>query len=265
MISPFPGMDPYLEDRSIWRGLHTLLITSAAAILQPLLVGRGYHVSVECRIWLDDPERPIYPDVVIWERVTRQARPEARGATLVADPPTLLRIPRLENKERYLEIRQLGSKKLVTGIEVISPSNKSHRKSRTLYIRKRRELRAGKVSLVEIDLLRLGKSLAAVPSYAIPAKGKDSYVVNVIRPGSQYFEFYPISLPDRLPRLGIPLLKGESDVVLDLQTALDRAYLEGAFWTEIDYSKEPTPNLSADNAAWADAMLTEKGLRPLRT
>lgn len=164
-----------------------------------------------------------------------------------------------------MEIRQVGSRKLVTGIEVISPANKRHPKSRALYIRKRKELRAGKVNLVEVDLLRAGKALAALPPTAEPVRKPDQYIVNVIRSGSGYYEYYPRGVRESLPKVGIPLARGEDDVVLDLQAALAHAYEAGAYAIQIDYVQEPRPKLSPANAAWADALLIEKGLRPPKT
>ncbi|HID51529.1 MAG TPA: DUF4058 family protein, partial [Anaerolineae bacterium] len=37
MPSPFPGMDPYLEDRAIWPDVHATLITYIREVLQPQL------------------------------------------------------------------------------------------------------------------------------------------------------------------------------------------------------------------------------------
>ena len=33
MPSPFPGMDPYLEQPEIWRGFHTRFLTVASGVL----------------------------------------------------------------------------------------------------------------------------------------------------------------------------------------------------------------------------------------
>ena len=41
----------------------------------------------------------------------------------------------------------------------------------------------------------------------------------------------------------------------------DRAYDEGAYLRQIDYSHEPAPRLKENDAAWADALLRAKGLR----
>jgi hypothetical protein len=50
-------------------------------------------------------------------------------------------------------------------------------------------------------------------------------------------------------------------VSLPLQTLLGTAYMNGGYAEDIDYRKEPEPPLSGGDAAWADAMLREKGLR----
>jgi len=37
MPSPFPGMDPYLENPIHWRGVHTTLIVAIQKLLVPVL------------------------------------------------------------------------------------------------------------------------------------------------------------------------------------------------------------------------------------
>jgi hypothetical protein len=51
------------------------------------------------------------------------------------------------------------------------------------------------------------------------------------------------------------------DVVLDMQAVFDRNYEEGAYAEQIDYTQEPVPPLTGEDAAWADALLRERGLR----
>ena len=265
MPSPFPGMDPYLESRSIWREFHTWLITTAASELQPRLLERGYRVSVEGRVWLEDPERPIYPDVSVWERNPPATRDEIGAADEPADSPILVRVPKLKTRERYLLIRRVGSKRLVTAIEVLSPANKLHRRSRELYLKKRRELRAGGVNLVQIDLLRGGRPLVAVPPTIDPEQPGAEYVIGVIRQGSPFREVYPASMTKRLPWVRIPLANDDLDAVLDLQATVSRAYDEGGFRAEIDYRTEPEPRLTPETAAWSDALLIGNGLRQPKT
>jgi hypothetical protein len=46
--SPFPGMNPYLENDDTWENFHGRLITIAAEKLEPL-VGANYKVKIETR------------------------------------------------------------------------------------------------------------------------------------------------------------------------------------------------------------------------
>ncbi len=72
---------------------------------------------------------------------------------------------------------------------------------------------------------------------------------------------WPIALPQRLPTIGIPLRAEDADFPLDLQQVLDAVYDRNNYDLEIDYRTQPTVSLSPEQAAWADALLREKGLR----
>jgi Protein of unknown function (DUF4058) len=56
-------------------------------------------------------------------------------------------------KERYLEVREVATKELITVIEVLSPTNKRS-EGRSLYETKRIKILTSMTNLVEIDLLR---------------------------------------------------------------------------------------------------------------
>ena len=154
MPGPFPGMDPYIENVEIWRGAHHWFITAASEQLQPQLNPRGYFVDVENRVWMEEPERAVYPDVILRELAATVKSEQAHaGATLIADEPVRLRTLETEVREDYLQIYETRSRRLVTGIEFISPSNKADHQARELYLRKRKELWESEVNVVEIDLL----------------------------------------------------------------------------------------------------------------
>ena len=262
MPGPFPGMHPYIESTEIWRGAHHCFITAATEQLQPQLNPRGYFVDVESRVWMEEPERAVYPDVLLREVPGKGTTKHAEtGGILVADEPVRLRTLETEVREDYLQIYEAKNRRLVTGIEFISPSNKADNEARELYLRKRKELWASEVNVVEIDLLRAGKSLVRLPLSVLKTLRPGGYVINIMRVGSRGYEFFPVDLRTRLPRVGVPLKPGEPDVVLDLQAALNRVYDLGAYSMRIDYNREPDLPLDEEAAAWANSLLLAAGVR----
>jgi len=261
MPSPFPGMDPYLENPSLWPNLHLLLITAANAILKPLLRPRGYLVSLGERVWISEPGRPVYPDVAIIENPRAKARPTAT-AVLEIDEPVRVRVFDVEVREPYLEIIDAQGGRLVTGIEFLSPINKSSGTGRELYRRKQKETLSAGANLVEVDLLRRGRHTIAVPEHLLGDLPPWDYLVSIARATIRNeFEVYPIALASRLPRIRVPLKAGDEDVVLDLQAVMDRAYDDSPFEDRVDYHAKPYGRLSAKKTAWCDKLLTDKGLR----
>jgi hypothetical protein len=271
MPSPFPGMDPYLEP--FWGDVHQALITYARDQLQAKLP-RDLRARMQQRLVIDpgDP-RAVYPDVHVSEPV--RAPREAEGGVALAIAPAGVEVllaegadeaPELELGERvpegYIEIREgRGDGRVVTVIEVLSPSNKAPGPDRDLYLRKRTDLAWGGVGLVEIDLLRRGAYSLMVPADRLPRKATGPYFATTWRPWRPWaFMFHNISLRGRLPRISIPLRPGEREVALDLQAILDAAYDNGRY-DDLDYRSDPDPPLPPEDAAWADARLREAGRR----
>ncbi len=91
--SPFPGMDPYLEERSLWGGVQTRLMTAIADDLAERLAPH-FFVGLEERVYVvgDGQARPLQP---------------------------------VERRERYVEVRDPASRRVITTIEVLSPVNKA--------------------------------------------------------------------------------------------------------------------------------------------
>jgi hypothetical protein len=75
-----------------------------------------------------------------------------------------------------------SQRRLVTAIEVLSPTNKAQGEhGRDLYIRKQQEILGGKVHLVEIDLLRGGQHTTAVPRRFLSRAAADSIISTTSR------------------------------------------------------------------------------------
>lgn len=113
MPSPFPGMDPYLEHPALWPGVHQGLITYVQAVLNTLLPP-PYVADIGERLYVVQPERSIYPDVVVIEHPSDLllAAQEATGASgsAVSDPPWILTLYPVEMREVFIEILTKGTK-----------------------------------------------------------------------------------------------------------------------------------------------------------
>jgi len=161
-----------------------------------------------------------------------------------------------------LAIYDTAGWEVVTLIEVLSPSNKRPGPGQSEYLAKQREVLRSETNLVEIDLLRGGSHVVAVPVWEVARRGPADYLIctrRTARPGG--YEVLRLTVRQPLPLLPIPLRAGEPDVPLDLPAAFGRAYDTGAYDLIIDYTQEPDPPLSPADAAWADALLRGKGLR----
>ena len=73
MPSPFPGMDPYLEELSQWPGVHQRLITYMADAMQPRIRPR-YHVLIGERVYIAEPPHSFSPDVTLLQYPTHLPR-----------------------------------------------------------------------------------------------------------------------------------------------------------------------------------------------
>ena len=265
MPSPFPGMDPYLENPELWPEVHNKFISVMQDMLNPALLPH-YVARMEARIYIsdiDDPGREvIIPDLrVETTPKLRGARKPKQSATSVLEMTEPIIIPFLvddEIEETFLTVRHLQSESLVTIIEVLSPTNKIRgSRGRASFLNKRRDVLATKIHWVEIDLLRTGD-----PSIIRPPLKPCDYRVMVYRANERpRGRYWPCSLQQPLPVVGIPLKGKDPDIPIDLSAILNTVYENAAYHATIDYRKPPTPPLNADDTKWANALLREKRLR----
>jgi hypothetical protein len=160
---------------------------------------------------------------------------------------------------RWVEIRT-GEGRLVSVIEVLSPSNKSD-SGQAAYRRRQRAYLSGKVNLIQIDLLRKGEWVLSLPLSELPESARAPYIVCVHRAGfPDQREVYSLRLRERLPAIRIPLRFSDADIALDLQIIVDQVFERGRYWM-LDYGRTPEPSLTADDQLWADKLLRQSGLR----
>jgi Protein of unknown function (DUF4058) len=264
MPSPFPGMDPWLESTRYFGDLHDSLIYNLQEELQRLLP-ESYFARKSVRVWLEVPERRVGPDVYIMKgerRGTPDYFPsvatigETGPLVVIADPPEPEEIT-----ERYLDIYQLedGTRRLVTSIEILSPTNKGIcGDGRTHYLKKQQEILASQVHLIEIDLLRGGRHTTAVPVHELERQAGgtefDYHVcLHCFDQPNQWF-IYPFKMEDPLPEIAVPLLPGDPVLTVALQPIFDRSYDAGGFAREINYPGEtPDPPLTGGQQAWVQS------------
>lgn len=244
MPSPFPGMNPYLEQDDVWHDFHERFLPAAAEAVGSQ-VQPDYIVKIDEHVYVHElppePRRLLgRADLAVTPARERSEAPAALG---VLEAPARIRIPDQDvETEGFLEIRDRRSKELVCVVELLSPSNKRPGPNREQYLSKRRRVLGSPAHLVEIDLLREGQPM---PSEERPAC---AYSVMVSRAEDRpEAGFWAVGLRDPLPMVPVPLRSGHADARLDLQALLHRVYDAAGYRL---YIYEGAPGLSGDDLEW---------------
>ena len=261
MAYPFPGMNPYLEDPELWPGVHGRLIVAITDYLSPQLRPK-YFVAIEERIYQTTGNDKLLigiPDVIVQNSQTtiNSKIPNIAVATPAVQPKTVT-VPISEIvKERYLEVRKVGTKEVVTVIEILSPKNKRTGEGRNAYETKRQRVLGSSTHLVEIDFLRAGEPMLVFGD----GTQNDNRILVSRAENRPQSDLYSFDLQDVIPSFLLPLQTGDSEPLVDLQSLLAGIYDRASYDLVIDYSQEPVSQLSEENAVWAKALLREKGIR----
>lgn len=140
MESPFPGMDPYLEEPSGWASMHHWLISVIGEMLIAH-VAPNYSVKTEERVYISNDDDP-------------------------------------EVRDRFLTVYDRRSRELVTTLEVVSPWNKAGgARGRKEFLSKREAVFSTRTHWIEIDILRAGErpeEVAGQSDYYILLRRGDS-------------------------------------------------------------------------------------------
>ncbi|MGQ9893014.1 MAG: DUF4058 family protein [Roseiflexus sp.] len=246
MHSPFPGMDPFLEAPDIWPDVHTELISSMRSALTGIL-SPHFIVTIEQRLIVSAEEDPSFGAIIPDLSVVTPAR---AGVTAPLDAgytaPTLIEpLPEPDVRERFIEIRDARSRRVVTIIELLSPANKTPgTPSAIAFERKRAVVFEARTNWIEIDLLRAGMRFEA-------AAGTSDYRVLLKRATDYRYEVWFIDLRDRLPTILVPTTREFGTVTLDLQQVFETAYARARYGDWVDYTRPvPLPPLPPADAAW---------------
>ena len=227
MPSPFPGMDPYLEDEKIWPDFHHALVSALYQTLLPNLTDR-YRARIAQRHYVT--EQALFTSII-----------------------------RDEHHEEFIEVRQRTDGRLVTLLDVVSPANKTLAVARQAYLDKRHDAKSAGASMVEIDLVLQGQPTLDYSRDGLPDW---DYAVTVTRcTQPDRFEIYTATLQKKLPRFRLPLATDDRDAVLDLQTTFTRSYDQGGFCARIEYGHDPVTTLSDEDRKWLNDWLKQQKLR----
>lgn len=265
MSSPFPGMDPYIEQSGYFRTFHGslnfILLEQLNATLPP-----GYAAQMEERVIIEPLGGDIKPDVLIVRRPRPQPEVERGGtATLTPTPSHQYESLSALQRERFIEIRTgIGWREVVTVIEILSPTNKRVGKMRDEYQRKQQDILCSQTNLLEIDLLRSGAHTIAASMEEDRTRNNWHYVI-LSSPHwrRELFDFWPVIVRQPLPVISVPLrTPQEAAVMLDLQAAFNKVYAAGPYARLINYGQEPpAPPFFGPDVLWIDALLRNAGLR----
>lgn len=254
MPSPFPGMDPYIEFNGVWPGFHLKFINCWQDAINDVLPDRyEARIGIDIQLVARDTgrrrrRRQIGPDVSVTRKTSSASGPVPTTGTATLEPVTIPFWIGEERRRPFLQIIERHSRKLVTVLELLSPSNKDHRGGE-LYRTKRQTIYFQDVHLFELDLLLGGERL--------PMRGD-------LPPGDYYAlisrfdrrpacEVFAWTVRQTLPILPIPLTAPDPDVFVDLQAVFTTTYDRGRYARSLDYEQSVAPNLEPATARWISA------------
>lgn len=255
MKSPFPGMDPYLENPAIRADFHNSFMTYLREVIAAQLPDR-YDARLEEQIRMVDaplPEAGTYrPDLSV-NRLTEWSPESVSSAEAVAvmDPTAVLPLGETlleEVREVRIDIYRWPGSELVTTIELLSPWNKSG-EGYGDFLRKRRAVLMTPVNWVEIDLLVGGER---VPLGA--PRPKSDYCVLISRATARRnAEIYSWGVRNTLPKIPIPLRQPDLSIPISLAEIFAMTYERGRMDKALKRlpSGPPLAPLSEADRAWA--------------
>ena len=227
MPSPFPGMNPYLEVESLWPSFQQQLINCLYQMLLPNLVDR-YRSRVVVRDYVT--EEPLFTSIL-----------------------------KIDHREHLMEVRNRADDRLITLIEMVSPSNRCTAEGRQKILDNRTAAIAQKANVVWIDVVLQGQPPITMQHPGVPDWDYSIMVCRTAQPDRP--EVYTGTLPKRLPRFKIPLAADDRDTIIDLQTCFTRCYELGNFSSKISYDKDPPVPLQDENKQWLESFLKSEKLR----
>jgi hypothetical protein len=109
----------------------------------------------------------------------------------------------------------------------------------------------GRSNLIEIDLLRDGE-----PMTTDDGSPQSDYRILVSRSWNRpKAKLYAFDLRAPIPTFPLPLMEGEDEPPVDLNTILHVLYERADYGLRLDYTEPPDPPLDEADAAWARGLI----------
>ncbi|MCE9530817.1 MAG: DUF4058 family protein [Planctomycetes bacterium] len=259
-ISPFPGMNPYLEAH--WGDVRHCLVQYSCNAIQAALPD-DLIARIDERVYFefDDVCVPrVVPDSPTAIRQSTSTDTAINEEESFAEPLIFVVEP-VELTEGFIEIREVDGGRVVTVLEFLSIDNKAGGEGTRQYYAKQSQNLQSPTNLVEIDLVRAGQRVLSIPTSMIPKEWENDYLACIRRSWrGSHRELYAFPLRKRLPVLSIPLRSHEPPVRLDLQAILEQCYQMGRY-DRLNYREDAKPARAEADRAWADELLKVAGKR----
>lgn len=228
MPNPFPGMDPYIERPAIWADFRASFVVYIQSALQPRLKP-SYVAMIDARTFEEELPRCSWRDEV---------------------------------RETYVKIvNPMEIDRTIAAVVPLSPSNKVAGPGRESYLEMQEALTADETTVIEIDLLRDGDPTVIRDPGQLKCLPPFSYLVSTCRPSHRRRDVYPVMLRQRLPTINVRPRDGDPDIPLDLQTVVNRVWNDSGYPARLRYESKPPGKMSAEDVAWCEQLLAEKGFR----
>lgn len=262
MPSPFPGVDPFIEAQDRWHSFHTAYIAVCAELLNEHLPS-DYYATVEERVLLEEADprfadeagalHRFGPDASIQHSAFSKVQSAAeQGAVATAEPRVILQdvVSFDQPTQKFIEIRGMPARDLVTTVELLSPTNKGTGSDRTAYLAKRNDMLRHGVNTVDLDFLLAGQRLPLLAP--IPAGDFHAFVTQAA--SATQCEVYSWTVREASPTIRIPL-KEKRKVALDLQAAFVRVWDRHRYSMQITYEQPIPSQLAKPDREWVAQLL----------
>jgi hypothetical protein len=248
-------MDPFIEARGLWADFHDNLIVELQRALNERLPER-YEALLGERTYIDlvDPVegtrlgQVVKPDVRIdgESHAFEGGQAAMQGNSLIATSVVMHPELAVEERETCVEIHEAaGGGRVLTCIELLSPTNKRPGSPGWAEYERKRQLFRGEANFVEIDLLRGGKrrpmreTWPASPYYLL-VMWKDQAPECRVWPG---FSVQP------LPPIPIPLAAPDPDLTFDIQPCVNQVLARSRYERRLQYTQPIQPPLTRAEVA----------------